>query len=82
MTDPLKLPLRIGTTGFNGILILDADNRTIEMTDHRAAVIVAALEADDEIQESYAACAYEHGTDECIGCGWWPDAEQEVQGER
>jgi len=48
MTEPLKLPLRVLPGGVNAehIFIVDRDNHAIEMTDHRAEIIVAALTAD------------------------------------
>ncbi len=50
MTDPLKLPLQIsyGLTDTHRIIILNRDGNPIEITEHRAAVIVAALTADAE----------------------------------
>ena len=50
MTDPLKLPLRVvpGLIDRGGWVLVDADYNQLEMTDHRAEVIVAALTADAE----------------------------------
>ena len=73
----LKLPLRVlpGSIGTGFIAVADADGHLIDLTEHHAKVIVAALGAD-AAQDN---CDYEHSGRICMKCGWVPNAEKETK---